>query len=53
MGFKEDLKEDINEVFFDEDVFGSRHIFEGEEITVVVDNEGLEEMEKRRDKKVN
>ncbi len=53
MGFKEDLEEDIDEVFFDEDVFGSRHIFEGEEITVVVDNEGLENMEKRQDKKVN
>ncbi len=53
MGFKEDLAEDIDEVFFDEDFVGSRHIFEGEEITVIVDSEGLEEIEKRMDKTVN
>jgi len=53
MGFKEDFKEDIDEVFFDEDFFGSRHIFEGEEIIAVVDSEGLEEMEKKQDKTAN
>ncbi len=47
MGFKEDIAEDINGVFFDEDYFGSRHVFDGKEITVIIDSEGLEEMEKR------
>lgn len=47
MGFKEDIAEDIDEVFFDEDYFGSRHVFDGKEITAVIDSEGLEEMEKR------
>lgn len=47
MGFKEDLAEDIDEVFFDGDYFGSRHVFDGKEITVIIDSEGLEEMEKR------
>lgn len=53
MGFKEDLAEDIDKVFFDEDFFGSRHIFEGEEIVAIIDSEELEDMEKRLYKDVN
>ena len=39
MGFMEDLEDDIDEVFFDEDFFGSRHNFDGEDIVVKLDED--------------
>ena len=53
MGFMEDLEDDIDEVFFDEDFFGSRHNFDGEDIVVILDedekqrNNGISRMIKK------
>lgn len=46
MGFKESVLEDIDQIFFDEDFFGSVHSFDGEEITVIVDEEGLDDIKR-------
>lgn len=46
MGFSEDALEDIDDVFFDEDFFGSRHNFDGRDILVIVDDEEAEELKK-------
>ncbi|MBN1039027.1 hypothetical protein DVW12_09965 [Clostridium botulinum] len=40
MGFKEQLKDDLN-IFFNIDEFGEEHIIDKEKITAIVDNEGL------------
>lgn len=53
MGFLEDVQEDIDEIFFDEDFFGSLHNFDGREIPVILDAEGLEEMRKKWKDEVN
>lgn len=47
MGFRESLCEDIDSVFFDDEFFGSSHIFDGEEITVIVDDDGLEKLSRK------
>lgn len=43
MGFAEQLCDDLDGVFFDEDVFASRHTVDGKELLVVVDDEGMAE----------
>lgn len=53
MGFLEDVAEDIDEVFFDEDFFGSRHNFDGKDILVIVDDEELDELKKDWKDEVN
>jgi len=53
MGFKEDTTEDIDEVFFDDDFFSSTHNFDGRDILVIVDDEGLEELKKDWKDEVN
>jgi len=50
MGFKEDMAEDIDGVFFDEDFFAIKQTFDGAEIPVIVDSYGLEELAKKSDK---
>lgn len=45
MGFMEDLSDDIDEIFFDEDFFGSKHNFDGRELIVIED---VEEIKKRQ-----
>ena len=53
MGFLEDVLEDIDEVFFDEDFFGSIHNFDGRDILAIVDEEELEELRKEWKDEVN
>lgn len=43
MGFKEDIAGDLDESFFDEEFFASRHSIDGKEVLVIVDEDGLEE----------
>ena len=43
MNFKEQLKEDINNVFLNKEEFGERHYIDGVIKTVIVDNETLKE----------
>lgn len=53
MGFLEDVLEDINDVFFDEDFYGSIHNFDGRDILVIVDDEEAEELKKDWKDEVN
>ena len=46
MGFVEQVSKDIDEVFFDEGFFGSKHSLDNKEITVIVDEDALEEIKK-------
>lgn len=39
MGFQEDIAEDLEECFFDEEVFGSIHSIDGKDTLVVLDEE--------------
>ncbi len=41
MTFKEMLQDDIQNVFLNLDEFGSKHFFEGKEITCIFDDEAL------------
>lgn len=41
MGFLEDILEDLDEVFFDEDFYGSKHKFDGKDITVILAGDEL------------
>lgn len=46
MGFVEQVSKDIDDVFFDEGFFGSKHSLDNKEITVIVDEDALEEIRK-------
>ena len=46
MGFVEQVSKDIDDVFFDEGFFGSKHSLDNKEITVIVDEDALEEIKK-------
>ena len=39
MGFVEQVSKDIDDVFFDEGFFGSKHSLDNKEITVIVDED--------------
>ncbi|MBN1071153.1 hypothetical protein DVV81_08215 [Clostridium botulinum] len=43
MNFKEQLKEDMNNVFFNNEEFAERHYIDGALKTIIVDNETLKE----------
>jgi hypothetical protein len=43
MTFKEDIENDISEVFLDSDEFGNTHSFNGVDYTVIVDNDLLDQ----------
>lgn len=43
MGFINEMMEDVDEIFFDKDFFGSIHRFDGKEITVIVDSDERQE----------
>lgn len=42
--FEDMLMEDLDEVFFDRDFFGSEHTIDDKPVTVIVDNELLNQM---------
>lgn len=44
MGFKEQLKEDLDAVFYNPDEFAERHCINGENVDIVVDNDALAEL---------
>ena len=46
MGFVEQVSKDIDDVFFDEKFFGSKHSLDNKEITVIVDEDAFEEIKK-------
>lgn len=46
MGFVEQVSKDIDDVFFDENFFGSKHSLDNKEIIVIVDEDALEEIKK-------
>lgn len=48
MGFVDDIQEDIDFLFFDEECFGSRHLFDGDEIVVLVDDETSEKWNRNK-----
>lgn len=48
MGFKEDAGADLDECFFDEEFFTSRHNIDGKEVPIIVDEDGLEEIRKAK-----
>ncbi|HAB59394.1 MAG TPA: hypothetical protein DCE48_01545 [Lachnospiraceae bacterium] len=41
MSFKDTVKEDIQNIFFNTDEFASEHILDGTEVVIVVDNDKL------------
>ena len=47
MSFSEDIFDDIDELFFDQDFFGTLHNFDGEDIIVIVDDDYLEQQNKK------
>lgn len=47
MSFSEDIFDDIDELFFDQDFFGTLHNFDGEDIVVIVDDDYLEQQNKK------
>ena len=44
MGFKEQLREDLDAVFFNPDEFAEKHSINGENVDIVVDNDALAEL---------
>ena len=48
MGFKEDVATDLDECFFDEEFYASRHRIDGKEVLVIIDEDGLEEIRKAK-----
>lgn len=53
MGFLKDIEDDLDDIFFDEDFYGTWHSFDGKDILVVVDEAELEEMNKKWKDEVN
>ena len=49
MGFKEQLQEDLNTVFFNLAEFAEMHVINGKEVPVVIDNDKLAELYIGRD----
>lgn len=47
MSFSEDIFDDVDELFFDQDFFGTLHNFDGENIVVIVDDDYLEQQNKK------
>lgn len=47
MSFSEDIFDDIDELFFDQDFFCTLHNFDGEDIVVIVDDDYLEQQNKK------
>ncbi len=47
MSFSEDIFDDIDELFFDQDFFGTLHNFDGEDVVVIVDDDYLEQQNKK------
>ena len=47
MSFSEDIFDDIDELFFDQDFLGTLHNFDGEDIVVIVDDDYLEQQNKK------
>lgn len=47
MSFSEDIFDDVDELFFDQDFFGTLHNFDGEDIVVIVDDDYLEQQNKK------
>ncbi len=43
MGFKEMVEKDIKDVFLDIEFFGEKHLIEGGEILIVIDDDKLKE----------
>lgn len=48
MGFKESIQDDLN-IFFNEDEFGDLHNINGKDMTVIIDEDMLEEYKEKRD----
>lgn len=49
MGFKEMVAQDIKSVFLDFETFGEKHVVEGKEIIIVIDNDTLKEKQGGQD----
>lgn len=47
MGFMDDVRADLDEVFFDTEFFAILHKIDGEDTTVIVDEDGLEEINRK------
>ena len=47
--FMDGVTEDLDTVFLDLDVFGERHVVQGEEITILYDNEELERIKEKKE----
>ncbi|MDA3732383.1 hypothetical protein PBV87_12880 [Niameybacter massiliensis] len=47
MGFKEQINKDLDQTFFNIDEFAEEHIINGQKISIVVDNDRLEERSKK------
>lgn len=47
MSFSEDIFDDVDELFFDQDFFGTLHNFDEEDIVVIVDDDYLEQQNKK------
>ena len=43
MGFKDMVEKDIMDVFLDIEFFGEKHLIEGSEILIVIDDDKLKE----------
>jgi len=48
MGFKEQLQEDMNTVFFNPEEFAEQHLINGDNVNIVVDNDTLAEFFTRK-----
>lgn len=44
MGFREQLQEDLDTVFFNPDEFAEGHVINGENVDIIVDNDALAEL---------
>ncbi len=46
MSFHEIIESDLDEIFFDEDFFGSTHTIDGKALTIIVDDIAIQEIER-------
>ena len=49
MGFKDMVEKDIKDVFLDIEFFGEKHLIEGSEILIVIDDDKLKEKQGGQD----
>lgn len=50
MNFKDMVQEDIKNIFLDPEVFGETHIVDGNEMTIIIDENELVEREQKVNK---